>query len=120
MAFQSARLPKIARSPYFYLGCDFNAVTDRARHRTKVGVDSMHPLYFLKLLRVCFEMVHDVNAADDQDVAVFSNLPFSYAVKFAFSGRNSARFQRATQGAGQSSRCRSNHHVERGLMRFVN
>lgn len=65
-------------------------------------------------------MVCDVNTADDQDIPIFPDLPFSYTVKFAFSGRYPARFQRATQGAGQSSGCGSNHHIKSGLMGFVN
>lgn len=68
-------------------------------------MDSMHPLYLLILLRVSFEMVNDVNAANDQYIPLFANLTFYLTIKFAFTGRNSARFQRATQGACQSSCC---------------
>jgi hypothetical protein len=55
-------------------------------------------------------MIGDVNSFDDQCPSVFFYLSPSFGVKFAFTSRNFARFQRAAKGAGQSAGG-GRHHI---------
>jgi hypothetical protein len=48
------------------------------------------------LVRVDFEIIGDVNSPNDQYIAVLFNLASRFTNKPAFTGGDSARFQRAT------------------------
>ena len=97
------------------------AAAQSARHWAVVGVDAVSPLGCLPLRRRELEMVDDVNAPDDQHVAVLFDFPTGIGRESASASRNAARFQRATQGARQST-SRSGHDIIQGggvrLVRF--
>jgi len=61
-----------------------------------------------------------VNAADDEYVSVLANLANRFRSQIALASRNSARLQRAPKGAGQSTRSRSYHVIERGGVGLMN
>jgi hypothetical protein len=65
------------------------------------------------------QLIGDVNAPDDQDFAILFNLPLCLRKKPAFAGRDPARFQRAAEGARQSTGCGSHQVIEGGGMRLV-
>jgi hypothetical protein len=64
-------------------------------------------------------MINHVNATNDEDFAVLLDLSSPFGRKPAFTGRNSARLQRATKGARQSTGRRRHHVIQGGGVRFV-
>lgn len=96
-----------------------HAVLDGARHRAVFGVEAMHA--FRRSLLVSFspEVVADVNASDHHHVTVLLNLAHCVRRQPAFTCRNPARLQRATQGARQSTCGGSNQVVDGRGVGFV-
>jgi hypothetical protein len=64
-------------------------------------------------------MVRYVDTTDHQDVVLFFDFPFRVGNQPAFTGRDAARLQRAPEGAGQSTRRRSDDIVQRGRVGLV-
>jgi hypothetical protein len=94
------------QSPRFLhhqLGADLHAIANGARHRAMLGVKVVHALGGGLVFGGNLEVVGDVNAPDDQHVAVFANLPPAFRIQPAFAGGNPARFQRAAKGPRQST-----------------
>jgi hypothetical protein len=75
-------------------------------------VKAVDPLGHLPLSRVELEMVGDVNAAYDEDVIICFDLAPGFGAEITFTGRDVARFQRASKGPGQSTSCRCDQVIE--------
>lgn len=103
----------------FQGGGDVDTVPNRARNRAILGVEFMSPVNLIFFFGVGFEIVSDMNSLDDQHIAILFNLACRFTMQPAFICRDPARYQRATEGAGQSSCGGGNQHVERGLVWFV-
>ena len=104
----------------FQRGRDLDTISDSARHRAGIGMYSMGTLrLFFKLrIRVHPQVIGHMNTFDDQYLAIFSNFALGCAFEQTIASRDAARFQRATEGAGQSSGRGGHHHVQGGHMRI--
>jgi len=65
------------------------------------------------------QVVGHLDALDHQHLPLQFHLANRFRGQPALAGRDPARFQRATQGAGQSTGCGGNQVVERGSVGFV-
>jgi len=102
------------------LGCDVHAIADRAGHRTVIGVEAVDALRRLAFVLCHTQMVGDVDPPHHQHVTLGFYLADCLGGQIALTGRNSARFQRAPKGAGQSAGCGANQIIKRRCMGFVN
>jgi hypothetical protein len=90
-------------------GGDGHAAADGAGDRAAVGVEAEHPLDRRPLVLVGdhglvdLEMVGEVDAPDDQDLAVQLDLTDRVCAETTVSGGDAARLQRAPEGPGQSA-----------------
>jgi hypothetical protein len=75
-------------------------------------MESMHALGGFTVLVGKFQVIGDKNALDDQHFAVQFDLAPGFGSQVAFTCGNSARFQRATKGSGQSTGGRSNDIIK--------
>src|SRR6202011_2563828 len=66
------------------------------------------------VLRAILEPVADTDALDDEHLVLKLHVSLSLGLQLASAGVDSARLQRATQGAGQSTGRRRDHVVECG------
>ena len=98
---------------------NLDAVPDAAGHRTVVGVEAVDALGSFALFGRQLQVIGDVNPPDHQHIIFFFHFSFYRSGQIAFPGRNFARFQRATKGAGQSAAGGSNHVVDGGGMGFM-
>ncbi len=76
------------------------------------------PGSILLVHRATSQLVVDPNALDDEHAVLDLNVALGFRREMAFAGLNLARLQRATQRAGESTRCRGDHVVERRRMRL--
>jgi hypothetical protein len=84
-------------------GLDVNTVANRPGYRTVIGVKSMHPLRSIAMLICELKVVGNENSLDDQDLVLCFDFACHFRIQVSFAGRNSARFQRAPEGSGQST-----------------
>lgn len=82
-------------------------------------MNSVRPLRGGVLLGAQAQVVADVDAANDQDVAVLLNLTGCLGREKALACWNLARFQRTAKGARQSAGGRGDEVVERCVVRLV-
>ncbi len=82
-------------------------------------MDSVRTLRCRALLRAQSKLVGHVDAANNQDFAVFLDLAGRLRREEAFSGWDLARFQRTAKGARQSARGRGDEVVKRTVVRLV-
>lgn len=81
-------------------------------------VKAQHAFRGLALTLVRGQVIGDMDALNDQDVAVFFDLAYRLGRKVPLAGRNFARLQRAPEGAGQSATRRRNQVVQRRCVRI--
>lgn len=77
-------------------------------------MDIVCPLGGIELLQIHFELIGYVDAADDQHLLFDLDLTDRFRGQIAFACRDTARLQRASEGAGQSTGCGGDYIVERG------
>jgi hypothetical protein len=82
-------------------------------------VHLVHALGGFPLSRVEFQVIVCVDAPDHQDLAVALHLSPGFRHQPAVTGRNFARFQRASERAGQSACGRRDDIVEGGGVRLM-
>ena len=80
----------------------------------------MYPFDRLLLLGPYLELIMDMDPLDDQHLAVLLNFTCCFRNQLPFTCCDTARFQRASKGAGQSARRRGDHIIKCGRMRLVN
>lgn len=80
----------------------------------------MHTLDGLALFGIHLEMIFHMNAPNYQHLTILLNLTRRFCGQKPFTGRNSARFQRATKCSRQSTTGGGDHIVERCSMWLVN
>jgi hypothetical protein len=106
-------------------GGDGHAAADGPGHRAAVGVQPEHPLDRRPLLLVGdhrlvdHQMVGEVDAPDDQDLAFQLDLTDRVRLETTVSGGNAARLQRAPEGPGQSAGGCGHQVVQGGGVRLV-
>jgi hypothetical protein len=83
-------------------GGDGDAAADRAGDRAAIRVEAEHPLDRGPLGLLGGQPVGDVDAFDDQDLAVQLDLADRVCLETTVSGRDAARLQRAPEGPSQS------------------
>jgi hypothetical protein len=98
---------------------DVDAMVDRAVDRAGVRVEAMRAFRRLTLIRWQQQAIGDVDAADDEHVALFLDLADRFRRQEPFSGWDLARLQRTAKGAGQSAGRRGDQIVERRVARLV-
>ena len=79
----------------------------------------MYPFGGLPLIRIRFQMIGNMDTLDNQHFPVFFNLTPRFRIEFSLTGRNFARFQRATKCSGQSAGSRGHHIIQGGGMGIV-
>lgn len=79
-------------------------------------MDIMRPMSCFALLQIHLELIDHVDAADDQNLFLELDLTDRFRGQITFACRDTARLQRASEGAGQSTSCGGDHVVERGGM----
>ena len=84
-----------------------------------VGVDGVDLLDDLALIFRRAQPVANKDSADDQHVAVQFDFASHFRDQLTVAGINLTRFQRAPEGAGQSSSRGGHHVIERGGARRV-
>jgi hypothetical protein len=84
----------------FKAGGDRHAAADRAGDRAALGVEAEHPLDRGPLCLVGCQPIGDVDAFDDQDLAVQLDFTDCVCLETTVSGRDAARLQRAPEGPG--------------------
>jgi hypothetical protein len=99
-------------------GRDGDAAADRSRDRAAVGVEAEHPLDRGPLWLVGGQPVGDVDAPDDQHLAVQLDLADRVCLETTVSGGDAARLQRAPEGPGQSPGGRGDQVVQGGRVRL--
>jgi hypothetical protein len=77
-------------------------------------VEGVHALHGLALRLVCPKEVSHVDPADHQHAVLLHHLAPDIGRKGSLAGLDSARLQRATEGAGESAAGRGHDVVERG------
>jgi len=92
---------------------------ERARYRAVVGMDAENTLDGLPLAFGRAQLVMSMDALDNQDLAVELDLTGDVARKLVIAGVNSARFQRAAEGAAQSAPCGCDYVIKRGRTRRI-
>jgi hypothetical protein len=100
-------------------GRDGYAAADSAGDRAAVGVQTEDPRDRGLLGLVGGEPVGDVDAPDDQDLAVQLDLADRVCLETTVSGRDATRLQRAPEGPGQSPGGRGDQIVQRGRVRLA-
>ncbi len=71
----------------------------------------MYTLDRLTVFRSCLQAVGDVNTFDNEDTVLFFDFATHLARQMTITGGDSARFQRATKGAGQSATGGGDHII---------
>lgn len=92
--------------------CNVHTVLNRARHGAKSGVVLVCALGGLVLTRIQFEGVFHMYSLDHENLFVQLDFTDGFGCQPAFAGGDIARLQRASEGAGQSTRGRCYEVIE--------
>jgi hypothetical protein len=99
---------------------DINTIANRPCYRTVIGVKSVDSLCGITLVIRDLEMVGDKNSLDDEYIALLFNFACHFRSQVPLASRNTARFQRAPEGSGQSTTGSRNNVVQRSRPWFGN
>ena len=95
-------------------GVDLDTGRDGFGDRAVLGVHVMHALDDLPVVGISIEVIGDVDLLDDQNVLlILTDYTANVRREIGVHGRDVARFQRAGEGSGQSTRRRSDDVVNR-------
>ena len=100
-------------------GGDGNTATERTIHRAGFGVEPMDTLRELAVCGIEFQVVGDVDTANDEHLPVQFDLTGRVRGQPPLAGRDPARLQRAPKGAGESPGGRGHDVIQRGGVRRV-
>ena len=93
---------------HLQLGGNVHAAADGAGDGAMISVEAVHAFGSFAAVGRELQMVAHVDATNDHDVIFFLDFARCFGHEPPFSGGYVARLQRATQGARQSTGCRSN------------
>jgi hypothetical protein len=74
----TTRLASISGSDQFKRGLDLDGITDGTGHRAMIRVNTVDPLDCFPCFRLSPELVVDRDAADDENVSLQLDLPYSF------------------------------------------
>ncbi len=93
-------------------GCDLDAVPDCTGNGAIVRVQLVRAFSDRALSGIHFELISDINPADHHHFVFGFDLTDRGGREETLASRNSARLQRASQGASQSTCCSRNHIIQ--------
>jgi hypothetical protein len=98
---------------------DLDGISNRTGDRAMLGVERVYSLYGLRVSAVCPEPVVRMYPLNDEYFPLKLYFAGDIGSKIVPTGFYSARFQRAPEGAGESTTCSRHDVIKRGGVRPV-